>query len=40
VLPALTTISFRELAGQDTSDVPPLDPGLLAALKAMSKYMA
>ena len=36
VLPALTTISFRELAGQDTSDVPPLDPGLLAALKAMS----
>jgi putative ABC transport system permease protein len=36
VLPALSTISFRELAGQDTSDVPPLSPGLLAALKAMS----
>jgi len=35
VLPGLTTISLRELAGQDTSDVPPLDPGLLAALEAM-----
>jgi putative ABC transport system permease protein len=33
VLPSLTTISLRELAGQDTSDVPPLDPGLLAALE-------
>jgi len=32
VLPGLTTISLRELAGQDTSDVPPLDAGLLAAL--------
>jgi putative ABC transport system permease protein len=32
VLPGLTTISLRELAGQDTSDVPPLSPGLLAAL--------
>ena len=35
VLPGLTTISLRELAGQDTSDVPPLDPGLLAALDAL-----
>lgn len=35
VLPGLTTISLRELAGQDTSDVPPLDPGLLAALEAL-----
>ena len=33
VLPSLTTISLRELAGQDTSDVPPLAPGLLAALE-------
>ena len=33
VLPSLTTISLRELAGQDTSDVPPLSPGLLAALE-------
>jgi len=33
VLPGLTTISLRELAGQDTSDVPPLSPGLLAALE-------
>ena len=33
VLPSLTTISLRELAGQDTSDVPPLDPMLLAALE-------
>jgi putative ABC transport system permease protein len=33
VLPGLTTISLRELAGQDTSDAPPLSPGLLAALK-------
>jgi putative ABC transport system permease protein len=32
VLPGLTTISLRELAGQDTSDLPPLSPGLLAAL--------
>jgi putative ABC transport system permease protein len=32
VLPGLTSISLRELAGQDTSDVPPLGPGLLAAL--------
>lgn len=35
VLPALTSISFRELAGQDTSDVPPLDAGLLGALDAL-----
>jgi len=35
VLPGLTTISLRELAGQDTSDVPPLDPGLLAALEEL-----
>ena len=33
VLPGLTTISLRELAGQDTSDVPPLAPSLLAALE-------
>jgi len=33
VLPSLTTISLRELAGQDTSDAPPLDPRLLAALE-------
>jgi putative ABC transport system permease protein len=33
VLPGLTTISLRELAGQDTSDLPPLAPGLLAALE-------
>ncbi|MCL7454453.1 MAG: ABC transporter permease [Anaerolineae bacterium] len=36
VLPALTTISFRELAGQDTSDVPPLAPVLLEALEGLS----
>ncbi len=36
VLPGLTTISLRELAGQDTSDVPPLSPGLLAALEGLS----
>ena len=36
VLPALSTISLRELAGQDTSDVPPLEPALLAALEGMS----
>jgi putative ABC transport system permease protein len=36
VLPALSTISFRELAGQDTSDVPPLSPGLLAALEGLA----
>lgn len=35
VLPGLTSISLRELAGQDTSDVPPLGPGLLAALDDM-----
>jgi putative ABC transport system permease protein len=35
VLPGLTTISLRELAGQDTSDVPPLSPALLAALEEM-----
>jgi putative ABC transport system permease protein len=35
VLPSLTTISLRELAGQDTSDVPPLSPGLLAALEGL-----
>jgi putative ABC transport system permease protein len=35
VLPQLTAISLRELAGQDTSDAPPLDPGLLASLGAM-----
>jgi ABC-type lipoprotein release transport system permease subunit len=33
VLPGLTSISLRELAGQDTSDMPPLDPGLLATLE-------
>jgi putative ABC transport system permease protein len=33
VLPGLTTISLRELAGQDTSDMPPLGPELLAALE-------
>ncbi len=33
VLPGLTTISLRELAGQDTSDLPPLDPELLATLE-------
>jgi len=36
VLPGLATISLRELAGQDTSDVPPLDAGLLAALEGLS----
>ncbi len=36
VLPGLTTISLRELAGQDTSDVPPLSPGLLAALEDLA----
>jgi putative ABC transport system permease protein len=35
VLPALTSISLRELAGQDTSDVPPLSPNLLAALEKL-----
>lgn len=35
VLPQLSAISLRELAGQDTSDAPPLDPGLLATLGAM-----
>ena len=35
ILPGLTTISLRELAGQDTSDVPPLDPRLLAALEGL-----
>jgi putative ABC transport system permease protein len=35
VLPGLTTISLRELAGQDTSDAPPLAPGLLAALEEL-----
>jgi putative ABC transport system permease protein len=35
VLPGLTTLSLRELAGQDTSDVPPLSPGLLAALHGL-----
>jgi putative ABC transport system permease protein len=35
VLPGLATISLRELAGQDTSDMPPLDPGLLATLENM-----
>ncbi len=35
VLPALTTISLRELAGQDTSDAPPLSPDLLAALDGL-----
>jgi putative ABC transport system permease protein len=33
VLPGLTTISLRELTGQDTSDAPPLGPGLLGALE-------
>jgi putative ABC transport system permease protein len=32
VLPGLTTISLRELAGQDTSNVPPLSASLLADL--------
>jgi putative ABC transport system permease protein len=36
VLPSLTTISLRELAGQDTSDAPPLSPGLLAALDGLA----
>jgi putative ABC transport system permease protein len=36
VLPGLTTISLRELAGQDTSDVPPLAPGLLVALEDLT----
>lgn len=35
VVPALTTISLRELAGQDTSDVPPLPPSLLAELEKL-----
>jgi putative ABC transport system permease protein len=35
VLPGLATISLRELAGQDTSDMPPLDPGLLATLEEL-----
>jgi putative ABC transport system permease protein len=35
ILPGLTTISLRELAGQDTSDLPPLGPGLLAALDGL-----
>ncbi len=35
VLPGLTTISLRELAGQDTSDLPPLSPGLLAELERL-----
>jgi putative ABC transport system permease protein len=33
VLPTLTSISLRELAGQDTSDAPPLTPSLLEALE-------
>jgi putative ABC transport system permease protein len=33
VLPTLTSISLRELAGQDTSDAPPLSPSLLEALE-------
>ncbi len=36
VLPGLTALSLRELAGQDTSDVPPLPAGLLAALDALT----
>jgi putative ABC transport system permease protein len=39
VLPGLTTISLRELTGQDTSDVPPLDPGLLVALEELDDRM-
>jgi putative ABC transport system permease protein len=35
ILPGLTTISLRELAGQDTSDLPPLGPGLLSALDGL-----
>ncbi len=35
LLPGLTTLSLRELAGQDTSDVPPLPTGLLAALEEL-----
>ncbi|MGD8625740.1 MAG: ABC transporter permease [Anaerolineae bacterium] len=32
VLPGLSALSLPELAGQDTSSLPPLSPGLLAAL--------
>jgi putative ABC transport system permease protein len=35
VLPRLSTLSLRELAGQDTSDVPPLSAGLLAAMEEL-----
>jgi putative ABC transport system permease protein len=35
ILPGLTIISLRELAGQDTSDLPPIGPGLLAALDGL-----
>jgi putative ABC transport system permease protein len=35
VLPGLTTLSMRELTGQDTSDVPPLDAELLSALEGL-----
>jgi len=35
VLPGLSTLSLRELAGQDTSDMPPLSAGLLAALEKL-----
>ena len=37
VLPGLTAISLRELAGQDTSDAPPLPPALLAALEDLGE---
>jgi putative ABC transport system permease protein len=35
VLPGLSSLSLRELAGQDTSDMPPLSAGLLAALEEL-----
>jgi putative ABC transport system permease protein len=35
VLPTLTSISLHELAGQDTSNAPPLSPDLLRALEAL-----
>jgi putative ABC transport system permease protein len=39
VLPGLTTISLRELAGQDTSDMPPLSPKLLADLARLKDWV-
>jgi putative ABC transport system permease protein len=35
VLPTLSSISLRELAGQDTSDAPPLSPQMLQALERL-----